>query len=716
MNRATLAETAPRISAIPAARGAARSDEIDLGALISTLWRGKLVIALCVLIGIFSGGYYAYIVAEPTYQATAVLMLNSREEQVVDLERVIGGLSSDRVAVNTEVEVLRSRGLIAMVVKRLSLTEDPEFNGRLQSMAAIDVLKEKVKSLLGMGTPSAPLSEEEEARRNEQATINGLLSALTIRNVAQSLVFQVTVESSDARKSARIADMIVESYITNQLDVKFEATEQATSWLTDRVAQLQQDLEDAENKVKDFRAQTDLISPDVLQGLEVQLKDLRSRIAGLQTDRVLSETRLASLQAARTPQEQAAASADTQLTQLLPRIGEPQIAQAFSNRIEQIEARIATDIERGAAQITALQRSQEELQGRIDRQSRDLITLQQLGRETEAVRLLYEYFLNRLKETSVQQGVQQADSRVLSDAQVPSQPASPRKAMIIGISLVLGFIAGAALVLLRELRADTFRTSAALEGSSGYQVMGQLPIIRARKRRDVLSYLDKKPTSALAEAVRNLRTSLLLAKLDQEPRVIMVSSSVPGEGKTTVSLVLAQNLARMGKKVLVIEGDIRRRAFSNYFDSESRAGLSDVIEGTASLEEAIYHSELLGADVFIGQKESVNAADLFSSRGFEDLIAKVRDLYDYVIIDTAPVLIVPDARILARVADASLLVVRWDRTYKTQVEEALNAFASVNRPISGLVLNQINPRGLKRYGYGNYYSGYSSYGRKYYTN
>ncbi len=172
----------------------------------------------------------------------------------------------------------------------------------------------------------------------------------------------------------------------------------------------------------------------------------------------------------------------------------------------------------------------------------------------------------------------------------------------------------------------------------------------------------------------------------------------------------------MGKKVLIIEGDIRRRVFGKYLDANQKEGIVSVLTGTRSFDDVVLHDDLLGADVLIGDKGQANAADVFSSERFAKLLDDLRSLYEIIIVDTPPVLIVPDARVIAQNVDATIFVVKWDLTQREQVIGALREFESVGKPVSGLVLNQINPRGMKRYGYGNYYGPYSAQGSKYYLN
>ena len=671
-------------------------DTIDLSSLLGALWRGKFIIAAFMIATTLLAGFYAYAVAVPKFTSTAVVVLNSREEQVVDIESVVGGLGGGSEIIATEVEVLRSRSLLGKVVDRLDLMSDPEFNRSLVPPSTMDSLKLSIRSIFGAsGGSGASSTPELQARRQREGTISQLLGSLNIRVVPQSLVFQIIVETTDPRKSALIADTIAELYIRDQLDAKFSATEQATSWLSSRVADLQIQLEEAEEKVKLFRANTDLVSTEALQGLEVQLKEIRDRIANVVAARDTAETRLAEMQAA--------ADDGTE-----------------SPDAEQARLRLQLDVTRMNDQVASLESLRTQLENQIDQQSSDLIELQQLTRESEANRLLYEYFLSRLKETSVQQGIQQADSRVLSEAVIPGGPSAPNKPLIMAAGMFVGLLLGMGLVLWREAARDTFRSAGDLERISGRPAMGQIPLIPTRKRKDAIAYLRQKPTSAVAEAIRNLRTSVLLSNIDNPPKLIMVTSSLPGEGKTTVSIALAQNTASMGRKTLLIEGDVRRRIFGEYFDVPEKKGLGSVLFESRSLAESVVQVPDHDFDVLLGDKGQANPADLLSSNKFAALLQEARETYDQIVIDTPPVLVVPDARIVAQLADVVLFVVRWDKTLKAQVMAGLHEFDGVNRGVDGLVLNQINQRKMRSYGrtYGSYgaYGGYGAYGSKYYNN
>ncbi|MEL6681263.1 MAG: polysaccharide biosynthesis tyrosine autokinase [Pseudomonadota bacterium] len=697
----------------PAQRISETDDEIDLAQLLGTLWRGKFRIALVGFLTFCLGFWYAFVAATPVYTAGAVVALESREQQVMDIESVVTGLSGDQATVNTEVEVIRSRELIERMVQELDLVNDPEFNPTLRETPALSI-RGIVNSIVAVvGGQTAP-PEEPTDQAILDRVVDAVLARLSVSNVRQSYVFRITVTTENPDKSARIADRLAVLYINDQVRVKLEKTEQATTWLGERVAELQIELEQSEEALKSFGTNTDLVSPEGLVALNRQLKDLRERRDSLQDQNVVLRDRQTELQDARTngSREQIVVlMQDNVLTMILERLSvDPNLSdQAFDDRLDTIAGQMADELLRNERQVDALEVSITEVTERIDRQSFELVQLQQLQREAEASRLIYEAFLTRLKETSIQQGIQQADSRILSEAVVPTDPSAPRKMMVLAVSTILGLLAGAAWVLLREMAQNTFRVADDLEARTGYSVLGQIPAIPIRKRAGMLKYIAEKPNSAASEAIRNLRTSILLANLDRQPQIIMTTSSIPSEGKTTISISLAQNFASMGEKVLLIEGDIRRRVFREYFNVKTKGGLLSVLSGETALTDTVSHDPLLGADVLVGEKSNVNAADLFSSKRFSAFLKELRDNYDRIIIDTPPVLAVPDARVIGQSVDTIIYAVKWDSTTHRQVQDGIKSLESVNLRITGLTLGQINKRGMKKYGYGADYSNYQGY-------
>lgn len=705
-------------------------DEIDLLELFGTVWRGKWIIILCAICAVLIGGYYAFGVATPRYSATTTLALEVRGSQIVDIESVISGVSSDDASLNTEIEVIKSRKLGEQLVRRLALTEDPEFNPLvldeppamyqtvLGQWLDVDVAngEEFSRTLLdrwfGVSLPEDDVLTERQIFDETVDNVMEVVSATLLRN---TFVFSVSVKTTDPQKSVLMANTLAEIYIADQIAVKFEATENAVTWLSERVTELEVELKTREDEIKELRSGSSLVTPEGLAALNQQASDMSDRLSDLRAAAEGAEARLdalRSLQADGNVEAMQAAFPDPVLRRLYNDIsnGSRDSRPLFNDRFELLVQREANDTQRAVSQAMSLEASYEALLEEIELKTQDLVELQQSEREAEATRVLYETFLARLKETTVQRGLQEADARVLSPA-INGRYVEPRKSMILALSLILGSMIGVGFVLLQQFMHNGFRTAEDLERHTGISVMGQIPRLPISKRNQLIPYMKDKPTSAASEAIRNLRTSVLLSNIDTPPKVIMSTSSIPGEGKTTQAISLAHNFVGLGRKVLLIEGDIRRRTFNEYFKNTPEGGLVSALSGDKPLEDVVFKDPDIGADILMGEKTNVNAADLFSSDRFQEFMSYVRKVYDIVIIDTPPVLVVPDARVIGQSADAIIYTVKWDKTAKAQVDEGIRQFATANLRITGFALSQIDPDGMKRYGYGGKYSAYGAYAK-----
>lgn len=687
-------------------------DEIDLMALFGTLWRGKWWIALCAFVGLLIGGIYATQFAVPIYSSSTVIAIQENEPSLIDIQSVVSGVSNESEALNTEIEVIRSRLLMEQIVAELNLLEDPEFNPTLVEPSFLSIAN--VMSLLGVGADE--LTDQELL--NE--AVERLRERTSVSVKRQTYAITVSVTTEGKQKSELIANTIAETYLQDQVRVKFSTLDDGVTWLSERVVELEHEIQEKDAALKEATAAADYINIEGLELMNRQVRDLRERLIGDEKDAENAAASFAQLSSAiATKDITLIIDATNDVT--LRRLSEGQAVDMlwatgspFANRLETLLTRARNDLERAETQVTSLAATIASVELRVDDQAKKLGAIQQMSRELDTVSVLYETFLTRLKETTIQQGIQSPDARILSKA-IAGEKVAPRTSIIAVLCLILGAMLGSTIVLLRELKTDTFRNSEELQAATGEQVIGQIPLLPLGARQDLLQYLQDKPTSAAVEAVRNLRTSILLSQIDSPPKVIMSTSTIPGEGKTTQSISLAHNLSGLGKKVLLIEGDIRRRTLNEYFKQVAgEHGILSVVSGDVPLSEAVMRSDRLNADVIMGQKSKVNAADVFASDKFKTFLSEARNAYDYIIIDTPPVLVVPDARVIGQLCDAIMFTVKWDSTSKNQVQAALKELHAVNLSVSGLVLSQIDPKGMKRYGYGEGHGAYGSYGGGYY--
>ncbi|MEM7239310.1 MAG: exopolysaccharide transport family protein, partial [Pseudomonadota bacterium] len=595
------------------------TSNFDFSSMMASVTRRKWSVALVTaLFGALAWWHLQTVT--PLYPASATVVLDTKDEQVIDIEAVSSGLSSDYFTINTEVEVMQSRRLLARLVDDMGLIGDPEFNPfiRPPSGWTTHPVARRIFGLIGSTSDERPVIPE-TVQRNE--TISMLSRKLEIDNIDATYVFEIEIATQDRQKSADLINRLARLYILEQLEAKFEATQSATRWLSGRVADLKIALERAEASVEDYKTTTQLVSEEELEIESRKLKDLRDRADLYALEATRTESLLASVTTLRQDQnidritELVSSPRLTRTAAQLDAIrGESAQAKqrralALSNYWKELDSQLLQlrqELERSRKQAAAALPAIKEFEARLDAQGNDLVVLRQLVREAEASRLIYEHFLGRMKEISVQEGIQQADARVLSAA-TPSRTSSyPQSGQTMALALILGLISGSGLALWREARSSTFRSAEELERVTGLRVLGNVPKAPVRRRRDLLNYVIRKPSSALAESVRDLRTSLLLADMRDPPKVIVSSSSVPREGKTTMTVLLAQNSAALGKKVLVVECDLRKRTLDAYFGgSKAQRGLISVLYGEASFEDVVVRDEDAGFDVMPGEETPV---------------------------------------------------------------------------------------------------------------
>ncbi|MCK0139999.1 polysaccharide biosynthesis tyrosine autokinase [Aliiroseovarius sp. F47248L] len=625
----------------------APAKELDLLRVGQALWRGRRLIATLGIVGLVFGAVYGFGVARPKFAATALLVMTQTPDPVFSGDASSQPASQDVSDMNTQLHIIQSRALVQQMVDALALENDPEFNTALRPGWSIF-----------SATRSDP-STINDAETAEQviANVQGALSAYVQRSTR---IFIVTAQSEDRFKAAKMANTLSAIYLQDQIDAKFQAANDAVSWLSDRVGVLRHDLIAQEAAVAQLRTQMGLTSAEGLAILNARLKEARARLQDVQQ-----------------------------------------------------QAEQTNDQQRVALQKLALERSISELELAVQTQGADVNALQQLEREAQATRVLYETLLARLKEASAVRGLQQADARVLSAATAGTYQ-SPQKGLIMLIGALIGMVIASVYVLSKQFVHSGFRTADELAAAAGKPVLGQVPIIPVADRSALVPFLSNQPTAATAEAIRNLRTSLLMSNVEQPPQVVLIASAVSGEGKTTQAVALTQNFAGLGKRVLLIEGDIRRCTLEHYVPGPSAPGIMSLLAGDVSLSDAVQHDAQLGADVLFGEKTGLSAADLFASSRFERLIQEARADYDMIIIDSPPVLVVPDARVIARYADAILFIVGWNKTTRGQVAEGLRQFEMVNCAVTGFVLSQVKSAEMVRYGYADTNPAYTTYGEGYY--
>ncbi len=724
---AAVEATAPRDVPLPA---------VELRELLRLLWRRRWLIggAMLVCIGIT---VLALTQITPRYTAEAQVMVDPRQANVVDIEQVLSGLPANAETIQSEIQVILSRNLAARVVEQLKLVDNPEFNpaghrGLLSWLPGTDTAETA-------GTASA-------AQMRTNRIIDAFLKRLEVRVVGRSRVITISFVSSDPALSALVANTVAELYLTEQLETKFEATRRASAWLSDRLEQLRIDAEAAELAVDRFKAgnagatrtqtagagdeRSRQLAADVVLA-RADVEALRSRLDSLkllqaQTFQVEAAWPNESLRQMAEQVESLTTQRDDLAKDLRPT--HPRVISATA-KLEIARHQLAQDlgdvIDDAASELSTAERKQVDLQAKLSQvsnvvtgSSESAVRLHTLEREALASRALFETFLTRFKQTSEQEGLAQADARLISKGAVPVNPSFPDKRLFLLLSVLAGLGLGVVLAFLAEQLDNGFRSATQIESLLGLPTIGHIPSLKSLGVKDITpdAYVVAKPTSIFAESLRMLRTSLVLSNLDQPPRVLAVSSALPGEGKTTTVLALARLAALSGEKVIVVDADLRRPRVHTALSIENTVGLTELLCGRQSLEQVVKRSTLGDAafDVITSGAITPHATELMRSQQMKALLRRLAGLYALVLVDGPPMLPVADSKVLATITDKVIYVVRWQDTPRETVAYAVKQLREVGADLAGVVLNHVDVCKQSEYGYGDSGSYYGRY-RKYYN-
>ena len=693
-------------------------DEIDLVKLVASLWRGKWTVLAFVFFCVCVADFYVRHVAVPLYPAIAKIALKEHQPEKIltDIEGLMSNGPITDSGINTELEVLRSRDLVGKLVDSLDLTNQPAFSPLLREPRLSSQIRTQLFTLFGVVSEKPKISRSPDEVRS--IVLNSVLNSMVFSNTKNTRVINISVTTTDAALSALMANKMATLYIENQIEVKLDALASATEFLSSRTFELKHEFEELKTELANFSSKSELVNPTFLKTQEIQLRDMRSRLkenAEIVEEKTDMRTILQSFKETGNLQAIIKLSNDFRLNSAISEYRNNKLSLDELNlQVEHFMLNNEKEAEREQKQLSALKASEFLLAKQIKRQSQELIVLQQLERETEGARLLYESFFTRLLEMNVQVGLETADGRLLSRA-TQNGRSSPIKSQILSLSGAFGLVMGASLVLFWELRFSGYRTVNELRNNSGYNVLAAVPLIPVPNGQNIIAYLKTKPNSIVSESVRNLRTSILMSNPNQVKQVIMLTSSVPKEGKTMLTFALAQNMVGLGKRILLIEADVRRCTHSVEIDRNNTVALLDLVVGDKNLNEVNLYAEELGFDILTATRSDKNAADIFASQRFSKLLTEFREHYDYIIIDSPPVLVVPDARLIGTISDANIYIVKWNKSTRAQVDQGLDMLSSIGVNTIGLVLNQIDTRKAKTYDYTGSY-GYGEYGSEYYEN
>jgi len=687
---------------------------LDLAEVIRIVRRRKWVLLATICATLALAFTYTRVVT-PRYTAESLVLIDPQDTRIVSMESVVGGLSADQATVQSEAYVLASRSLAERVIERLGLARDAEFNPALR------------ESLFGgEPEPADPLTEN-------SAVIDQFLNRLEVKARNESRVISVSFSAWEASRAAAVANAITEEYILARLEAKFDSTKRANGWLNSRVAELREAVEAAETRVERLRRDYGLVGGTGGTLSAQELSELNSQLITARAQRAEAEVRLRQMRDLVNSPAGAVSASEVldspliqrlreqeveirrRLAELSSELGErhPKLVQLRAEAAD-LQAKIDTEVAKivnglqnevnvARAREESLQRSLNSIQNRVATGNERQIELRAAEREAEANRSLLATLLARQKETMSQEDIdsQQADARVIAAADPPVKPSFPDVPVIMGLAFLGSTILGLLAVLIMELLDNGFRSGEQVEQSTGAGSLGFIPTAVGRDSgQDILDYLSGRPKSAFGEAIRTLHWSVSLAFPDRSVRTVLITSSHPSEGKTSVASCLAWVQSRAGQNVLLIDADTRRPSVHKLVRVKRRPGLLDVLAGTASLDEAIRGPETSGFCVLPAGSPTTNVPSLLGSERMSALLAEVAGRFDLVIIDSPPVMAAADARILTSKVDATVMVARWARTPREAVRLSLRQLDAAGGRLAGVLLTMVDVRKHAQYSYG----------------
>jgi polysaccharide biosynthesis transport protein len=673
----------------------------------------------------------------PEYAATSQIAVYRESAVNEEISTTPSNAPEDDYAVTlaTQVKLLESDALILQIIGKLELDKNPSF------------------MTVPAGGSRAADADAHAAHAREAALIATFKKHLKVSIVPGTRLIEVRYVNRSPELAAAVANALAAGLVESNLRSRFEATMQASEWLSRQLADLQVKVEDSEQKVVDYQKAHNLIGVDEKDNIvSTKLDEVSRNLTAAQLDRIQKEAQMRMViaeqvggQAVTSPllEKLRATKADleTELAQLYNQFGPayPKVID-IKSQLEKIDAQKRLEVDRivhtSESDYQASVQREKMLQDALNTQKEEANQLNEtqieytiLKRDAESNRLLYDGLQRKMKESTLEAGLQSSNIRVADSARIPVIPFSPDIPRNMAVGALIGIFLGIVIAIVLESVDTTIGTGEELSQITGLGVVGLIPSAIALKPKSRVDRIfDKKqpalqqrllpetltltkPKSEVAEAFRAMRTAVLLsAPRGAAPKVMMVTSAVPADGKTTVSCNLAIVLAQRGSRVLLVDGDMRRSGIHRVIGTTNNGGLTAILSSQSTLQkETISMPGVVGMDVLMAGSVPAYPAELLANARFGEFVEQCRLEYDHVIIDTPPILSVTDGVVISVHADSVLIVTRCNRTRRAAVRRAAALLYQAHGNIQGVILNDVN---LSSPDYA-YQYGYRAYGYRY---
>lgn len=635
-------------------------------------------------------------------------------------------------AIESSIEIMRSRGLAERVIVQLKLYEDPELNlaisPKIENGDWRRWLSAAVTGLLGQKRAGSPPTDRARLARLRTQIIDRFLDRLSVARLGQSRVISIAYSSSKARRAADVANAVANRHVRERMEARLDHDKKTAAWMTRRLAQLRDDAEETERRLASLRRDT-----DVARERERHIEYLEAEIARSRITRTEAKGRIEEAETLlRDGGPLAASTVLTSETLRLLKDREEQTRRRIAKRtlggaadspqqngdrkeLSKLRARIGAEVN------AILRNTRNEINVALARESSLRLTRERLRRQpsppavagttrlvslqhqASTKRAQYEAVLARIKESDSAKQLTRPPARIISHADTPAAPSFPDMPSFLALAFAAACIGGLLTVLLAAWRERGFRSLSQIEDEAGIPTLGLIPAISGPRlgRTDPIDYIVENPGSAFGEAVRAIHTGILLANVANPPKTLLVSSSIPNEGKTSLAICFARLVSQVGrKKVVLIDCDLRHPEIHEKLQLPDSPGLAEYLMGEADLGDILQVDEFSGALVIPAGHAPTNTTDLLTSPRLRDLLAKLNEVCDTVVLDSSPVLAVSDARILSQLVDRTIFVARWARTPRETVMRGVKEIVDAGGHLAGVALTRVDLRAHARFGFG----------------
>jgi polysaccharide biosynthesis transport protein len=654
----------------------------------------------------------------PVYVATAKIEIDRENPNVLPFQGADSYdlMMEDENYIETQAKILTSETLALQTVRNSGVATNPDFASE--------------------NGPSEAIATGSLANQKRPPEISAFLGSLGVKRIPNSNLMEVSFESTDPQLAARMVNAHLENYIEQNYRSKYEATTQASRWLAGQLDELKVKVERSENARIEYERQNQIWTVDDKQTMTTQrLGDLNKELTDAQSDRIKKQalyefaksgeleavpqlrdnTVLQELQKKRSDLSVQYTEAVNQYGPSFPKVLRIQaeikdVDEQINRQSKSVVVELENDY-RAALQLEELRtKALDQQKADTNLMSEKMVQYNILRREAEANKALYEGLLTKLKEAGISAGLRSSNIHIVDPAMIPSYPARPAKARNIALAFLVGLIGGIGLALLREYLDNTVKTPDDVETLARLPSLAVVPAFgdgaTASRRSGLLRGASTNgnekrielvaqhlPKSQVSEAFRALRTALLLSQPDRPPQVILVTSALPREGKTTAAANLAVTLAQLGDKTVIVDADLRKPGITRLLNlgTGKYAGLSSYLAGVSTLDlVTVPHPAIPNLAAIPTGPLPPNPADLLSSHRLTDAIAELRTKYKFIVIDSPPIMAATDAVILSVQVDGVLLVVRSGETPKEAFTRTRDLLTSVKSHLLGVVLNAVD--------------------------